>query len=182
MEHIIRERVYPPSEELTPSPKLPTYLCVVLILLTGFTVVSLSARMAAQYTAPPPNPLASFADMLPGQPGSDLEARGFSCYGEDYDYQDAEATCVIDLATGAFTRVGVLISGDNIIRYVTFMTRGNVLRLGDLMLSLGRPEMHRYGQHMEFAWPGTGIVASTHAYTAQYSAFLPLWSISFASH
>jgi hypothetical protein len=182
MEHIIRERVYPPSEELTPSPKPPTYLRVALILLTAFSVMSLGARAVAQHTEPPPNPLASFADLLPGQPGSDLEGRGFSCYEEAYDYGAARDNCLIHLATGAFTRIGLLISKDRTIRQVTFSVRENTLRLGDLMLTLGRPEIHRYGHQMTFYWRSTGIAASTIVYNGQYSAFLPLWSISFASH
>ena len=181
MELIVRERISPQVESLIPPPKLPTYLRVALVLVISITCVSVSIRALAQHTEPPPNPLTSFADLRPGQPGSGMEARGFTCYLEGYDYRDAGEHCFIDLPTGTFTRVALFISEDWIIRYAAFTMRENTLRLGDLMLTLGRPEIHRYGHQTTFKWPGTGIVASTHSYSAQFSAFLPVWSISFTS-
>jgi hypothetical protein len=179
MELIVRERIYPESKRSIPPPKLPVYLRAALILSAAFTVVSLGARAVAQYAQPPPNPLITFADMLPGKSGNGMEARGFSCYSESYDYRATQLHCFVDLPTGNFIRIGLLISQDWVIQSASFTMRGNMLRLGDLMLTLGRAQVSRYGGQTIFNWPGTGITASSFANGAPRSPLLPLWSVSF---
>jgi hypothetical protein len=125
------------------------------------------------------DPFVTLADMLPGQSASGVQAHGFSCYSEAYDYRSTELHCFIDLPTGAFVRIGLFISQAWMIHSAAFTMRGNAIRLGDLMLILGKPQLHRYGRQIIFEWPTRGVTASAFADRSPISPFLPLWSMSF---
>jgi hypothetical protein len=181
VEQIVQERIYPEAQIVTPSTKLPNYWLTAFVLSIVFTVIGLGARVVAQVAQPPPNPLTVFADMLPGKSGSGLEARGFSCYWENDEYQIAKQHCAMPMAAGVFASVGIVVSKDQIIQYATFMLRPNTLLLGDLMLTLGKPTFHRYGESVEFSWPASGVTASGMVGRRKSSPFVPLWIVSFTS-
>ncbi|MEO8606290.1 MAG: hypothetical protein ABI690_00285 [Chloroflexota bacterium] len=179
MEQIVRESICPSVASHIPRRRLPTNLLIVLILLTVFTVISLGVRTLALYLAPSTDPFAFFAEMLPGQSGSAIEGQPFSCYWEDDEYQIARQHCAMQVTTGAFAGVGIVISKAGIIQYATFMLRPNTLLLGDLMVLLGSPTFHRYGADMEFSWPDRGVTASAMVGRQKFSPFVPLWIVSF---
>jgi hypothetical protein len=181
MEQIVQDRVQlrPESHTLPPKYRLLPYLRVIVGMLIGFAAVSLSARTLGQHTARPPDLLAAFADMRPGQPRVDLEAGGFTCYDESYNYYPIKEHCGVYFETGIFTHIELLIMSDGKIRSAAFTVRGNALRLGDLMLVLGNPEVHRNGRQAVFVWRSSGSTASAISNTGLFSPFVSLKSVSF---
>jgi hypothetical protein len=132
----------------------------------------------AQDTVPPPNPFAPFADVFPGQPGNGVEARGFSCVRRPYGAYRGLEDCTCILATGAFSLVEVIIS-EGTIRQTDFTMRGSTLRIGDLAMLWGIPDVHKGVHTPYFYWPGNGILATTISYSGQFSFFLALRSVLF---
>jgi hypothetical protein len=118
--------------------KLPVYLRIAFVLVIGLSASTCGVVVLARSTIQPTSPFASFADVLPRQPRSAIEAWGFTCpqMGEDdYEYHTCY-TCVLWPTAGPFAQVGVVISeGD--IRQTVFTMRPNTLRVGDLMLLWG---------------------------------------------
>jgi hypothetical protein len=127
-----------------------------------FTVASIVPRMLGRNTDPPHIPFAAFADVFPGQPRSGVAARKFSCPMSDFGgYRGrTDEFCYLYLATGVFSRVGTTISKESI-RVIYFTLRDNTLKMGDLMLLLGTPEVRDYGYFSYFRWPQSGATAVT---------------------
>ncbi len=156
--------------------KLPLYGWFMLAVFLGILVMVAAVTALARHMQPPSNPFSAYADIFQRQPRSALVARGFSCSHRAPDNYDI--TCILKPPEGVFSQVSAGFSQD-FIRYTTVMVRENMLRVGDLVALWGRPEVHEYGHVAMFVWPSSGVMASTYAYTGQFSLFLPLWSVAF---
>jgi len=58
--------------------KVPPFLRLICILLTGFAVVTIEVRALALTTTALPNPFLAYSDILPGQSTSAIATRAFS--------------------------------------------------------------------------------------------------------
>jgi len=115
VEHLVRERIYPPARSPIPRPRVSPLVFIVSIMVGGFAVAILGVRAVAQSipTTPAPNPFPAYADVYPGQPMSAVETRGFSCqYSYDLYHRPSdvhrptEASCVFTPASGMFSGSG----------------------------------------------------------------------------
>ena len=178
MEQITRVPRYPQTKLHIPSLWLPPYLLVVLVLVSGFSVVILSIRLLPQ-TAPPPDPFVSFADILPGQSKSDLAEQRFLCSTADHNYvEPLEEVCVFDPPTGIFSTVAVSFVNDVSDGGFLFV-RDGTLKVGDLVKLWGKPRIHQYGYWGQLKWLRSGDMDWTVSYKGRYSLFLPVGSIVF---
>ena len=188
MEHIVRESIYPPAASPIPRLRLSPFLLIVVMMLAGFAVVSISAKVVAQYTPAPQNPFPAYADIFPGQAMSALEARGFSCqYFYDFyhrpteDSPPTEASCFFTPAAGIFLSVKANISAGTLCTLI-FTLRDNTLQVGDLEMLLKMPKLHMMHGSAYFTLPGSFVIARTANYAGEFSLFLPIWSITFTKH
>jgi len=178
VEQIAQERTWHQGKSLTPSLILPPYLRIAFIILSGFATVSVGVGVLAGYRTPL-NPFSIFADVFPGQPRSAVAARGFSCPASFFFITEpglTDETCFLNPTAGPFFQVSVITSQD-LIRHITFTLRENTLTLGDLAALWGMPEVHEYGHAAFFMWSNSGVIATTIAYTGEFSLFLPVRTV-----
>ena len=178
MEQITHSRTRQGASSPYPIPKLPRFVVLVLIVLTGFTVANIGMRAMGQYTVRPPNPFSAFADVFPGEPASAIEAHDFSCVDNNYYGSSAEAHCFFQPAASAFSSVDVLIYQDTILK-TTFLVGENLLQVGDLAVLLETNELQTYPNQVAFVLLGRFVIAQTIAHDGGLSPFLPVWSVSF---
>jgi hypothetical protein len=177
VEQITSYRTRPPGRVLYPIPKLPPYLRLAFIILSGFSVANIGVRAMGQYTLPP-NPFFVFADIFPGQLGTATEGYEFSCVRDYYNPTPLEERCGYNLPTGMFSSINVIIT-QGVIVQTTFVLRDDTFRVGDLMAILEATELRDYGGGVAFLLYWHFIIANTAAHDGQPSLFLPVWSVSF---
>ena len=151
---------------------LPSYVRVVFIVFMGCAVVSVSAVSLARSTPVPSNPFAVYADIFPGQPGGAIQGRGYSCSTGINEYLPNEH-CTLNSASGAFSQIGVVIA-DNAIKNNNFILRGDTLRLGDLMLLWGTPDIQEQIHSVFLFWRRIGVTAIITEYAGYFSLHLPV--------
>jgi hypothetical protein len=171
-------RGLPEWEPAIPASRL---FFMVVMLLTSFSAVSLGVMTLAQQASVPVDPFAAYIDILPEEPKSAVESRGFSCYTHAYKFDPSKRyeTCVLrDTATQAFS--GILVSVTNgIITQSSFIIRNHMHSLGDLMLLLGVP-YHRVGfSTIAFSWRGRIVLAW--ASPGQVVPLRPVWKVIFTN-
>jgi len=172
------------GESQTPSRKPPLYVLLVFILVSGFSAGGAGMRILARNAAAASNPFAVFADVFPGQSRSAVAARGFSCYSAGASASDRDPTdesCILRPESGSLSQVEVLIPGDEI-RRLDFRIHENALRLGDLAVFWGVPEVQRYSRSLYVFWRSLGIFALVVRNTEEFSLFLPVQRVYFFSH
>lgn len=160
--------------------KLPVYLRIALVLVIGLGASTCGVVVLLRSTTQPTNPFASFADLLPRTPRSAIQAWGFVCpqSGEDDFEHYMGSTCILWPTEGLFAQVDVVISeGD--IRQTVFTVSEDTLRVGDLMVLWGTPEIRRYSRSVYLLWRSHRTFAWASDYPGQMSPFLPVWKIYF---
>ncbi len=166
----------------TLSRKLPLYLRMALVLVIGLSASTCGVVVLVRSTTQPTDPFASFIDVFPRKPRSAIEARVFRCppTDEDADEYYTGYTCFLWPAAGPFAQVAAVISEGNI-RQTVFTSRPNTLRVGDLMVLWGRPEIRMYSHAVYLLWRSHRIFAwvSDYAGHGQMSPFLPVWKVFF---
>ena len=144
---------------------------VMSILLMAFTVFT--GRNQA-----PVDPFGSFADILPGQPWNAEKEQRFKCYLNLTPTYEED--CSMNLATGLFLKIQVSVSlptGE--IRKTIFIPRETSLRLGQLAILWGRPEVKVYSGIMNIRWPKAHTVAIPQSDFAKFSYWLPISYVAF---
>ena len=159
---------------------LSPYLLIACVFAVGVTTVS--AKTLAGYTAAPPNPFAAYADILPGQPRSAAVERGFSCpvsffFGNAPS--DTDEMCILNPAAGKFQQVQVSIAR-GVIGQARFIMREDSLKLGDLTILWGVPQVYELDHSLYFAWPGMGVTASSLRHLGRVSPFFSTRIVSFS--
>jgi hypothetical protein len=163
------------------------YMRLMLMVVTGFTVVNIAATVLGGYVEGRPlfNPFAAWVDALLGQPRSVIDARAFSCPISTYNYYVTltEDHCYLTLTGGAIAQVSVYIS-HGFVRHVYFKLRDNTLKVRDLLILWGRSANQNQEKRLlvaRFVWPGSGIEveALTVAYTGQFSPLVPIQWVYF---
>jgi hypothetical protein len=176
MQIATQKSTWPQWDSYKPAPRLSARLLVVFFMLVGFTVVNVGTMVLAGHATTLSNPFSTYADILPGQHRSAVVARGFSC-AMDY-LLSHDQYCTLDLETGISSQVGVVISR-GAVRQTDFYLRENTLRIGDLALLWGTPDL-RYGQSVAtFIWSGSGVSAWGVFSSGRNPLLLPVQGVSF---
>lgn len=160
-----------------PPVRLPFYLRVILLTTSVVAVVVVSWTLLVKITARPQAPFSAYTDVFPGQPHSAVLARGISC-DPDPDLTLTQY-CTHAPSTGPFSLIAMTIS-DGVIRRVNFTVRENTLRVGDLPLAWGQPNIRLYGHSVTLDWPSIGATANAWAQRGRFSYFMPVQRISLA--
>jgi hypothetical protein len=93
VEEITPYRTRPSTRGTSPIPKLPPFLRLVFLILSGFSIANIGVMAMGQYALPPSNPFTAFADIFPGQLRNAIEAHDFSCIDQDYYSHTPEEHC-----------------------------------------------------------------------------------------
>jgi hypothetical protein len=88
-------------------------------------------------------------------------------------------TCTSLLASGNFSQITVLVTQHEI-RQTNFIMRGTALRIGDLIVLWGMPEVKITPYAIHLYWHGRGIHASTLFIPGRYLFFRAVQRITFA--
>ena len=171
------------SSEFDLSLQLTPHLCIFILTAVSLTII-FGTRMAAQSMPSASSPMKAYTGVFPGQPRSAVDAYGFSCSVME-SYADGRPTmesCLLSPAEGDVSSVEVIVS-DNFIALIRFIYSESAVRLGDIMLLLGRPKVHRNGEQMYFTWYDSGVMATSNHLIADKrhtSPTLSLYWISFS--
>ena len=149
--------------------KLTRYLSVMCVVLVGCTAVNLGARSLGQSRAAARNPFFAYVDVLPGQPKSVAIARSFVCPAQIYDTQDEH--CDFRPKSGVFSHVAVDIV-DGTISYGSFTVRNKTLRVGDLVLLWGMPDIEEHGFVVVLRWHHIDTIAMATSSAGKFSLML----------
>ncbi|HLU10635.1 MAG TPA: hypothetical protein VK003_13280 [Oceanobacillus sp.] len=151
------------------SIHLPRLLTVTALMSFGLFVAALALVFVSRSVDTPVNPFAVYADILPGQLWSNMEAHGFECdsYNAGNTYIE---TCSLRPTSGIFSRVSVEPDGDTI-GALMFSIRQNTLTLGDVALAFG---IRLVGQPSRNSWMGGDYSASVWMDMGQFSYFQPV--------
>ncbi len=168
---------YSRSENVIPPLKLLPYLQFAILMVTGFAVATVGARVLAESTIAPIDPFSAYADIFPGQYMRDVQARGFLCNNHSDFYPVHVEFCYFTPLSGRVYGVYVIAS-ENIIRQTTFTMRDDSLKLGDLVLLTESRDLHSYLQEVIF-FSNKGFSISLTDTAAHRYLFRPVWSISF---
>ena len=147
----------------------------IVIMLIGFIFVIVGVQALARIRTEAPDPFFSNADRYIGQPVSAIEAYGFSCSAID-DPQSLH--CISEAVSDTFSEIRV-VSSAGITSEIAFSMQKDAIRIGNLLLTWGAPEIHRYNQSIRFYWRGGRIVAVALRETGLYSPSLPVWKVYF---
>jgi hypothetical protein len=186
VEQILHKRIYPDLRRQFPRFRFSPFVMSVILIVVGFTVVNLGARILGQLGTQPLNPFPDYTDILPGQPASMLETRAFSCWNNNYNYYHShpenhdptEESCIFTPPESVFSSIEV-IRLQGIIRQTTFILRDNALLVGELEKLLDMPTLHRLYRTAYFFLPENFVIAKTAGYLDHFSLFLPVWSVTF---
>jgi hypothetical protein len=171
---------HPLHRASSPIPRLPRFLRLVLIVVSGFTVANVGVRAMGRVTASlPSNPFAAFADIFPGNPGSAIEAYAFACLDNNSYYGNAaEQQCYFYPADSDFSTIDVLIYQGTIIR-TTFLPRESEMTVGDLAVLLETNELTDFSNLSAFVLSENVVISRTATRPGQGSPYLPVLSVSF---
>lgn len=147
----------PRTSSIPKRLRLPSYLRIIFIVLTGNVILVIIWLALARTPALPQNPLAAYADVLPGQPFSNIIGHGWFCAILPGTY----IPCQFRLMTGAFSLIHLYIVSDGNIDGVSFTVRAHALAVGDLILWWGRPTIEMNGRYATLTWPDRGVTALT---------------------
>jgi hypothetical protein len=118
----------------------PLYIWISVIILTGSIILVIGVIIAAHRDIS--NPFSVYGDLFGDDARRAASARGFICRDVGLDNQ-ALALCTQHNTERLFSRLDVWISR-NSANEIGFLLRENTLRLGDLALLWGRPEIRLY--------------------------------------
>ncbi len=160
--------------------KLPVYLRIAFVLLIGLGASTCGVVVLVHSIIQPTSPFASLTDVFPRKPRSAIEAQGFTCppTDEDASEYDTGSTCVLWPKAGPFAQVGVVVA-EGVTRQTIFTMRENTLRVGDLMVLWGKPEIRTYSRSVYLLWRSRRICAWVRDYSGQMSPFLHVWKVYF---
>jgi hypothetical protein len=175
-------------ERISPRPKFkwenPIHvlhplqsLLAVIVIWSGFTVAIITVKMLGQGLDQASNPFAAFADVFPGQPKSAAEARGILCAVSAYEYNPPDDSCMVRHTSGQFSSVSVEIRAE-MITAINFWLREDTLRVGDLILLWGTPDIREFSRSVYLYWQNRDILAIATHETKRFSLLLPVRRIS----
>jgi hypothetical protein len=158
---------------------LPVYIWFIFNLLIGISLIAVLVIIAARREMS--GPFSALRDLFGDDARQAALARGFTC-GDD-GFQNRSQTisgyCVQQNMDQMFSGIYMRMSG-NAADEITFTVRGSMVRLGDLEVVWGSPEIRRYCETMVASWPADdGIVILVVSPTDGFSHFAPILHIYF---
>lgn len=144
-----------------------------------FWLCTLGAILLAKAHEPTPDPFASYASILPGQPDDRAFAPPFVCQegiaaDERFEEDEVWYSCTAAPDVGPFAGIRVIVF-DETIQLVEFTIRENALIAGDLALLWGRPAvMTPSYRWVSVNWPAERALAMVKTDQGQFSYLLPL--------
>ncbi len=159
--------------------RFPWYVSLALFMLTGSAAVVIGLMLAAHREIP--NPFSVYNDLFGDNARQAASARGFTC--RDMGLNGYPLTlCTHHNTEKLFSRLYVWISGDRA-NEISFSLRDNTLRLGDLALLWGKPEIRLYCETFVALWPARHIMGVIkQSRTGQVNYFLPILSVYFTTN
>ena len=165
---------------------IPGRLLTMPLTLTavfGAIIGSMAAFMP--YLVTPANPFAEYADVFPGQSSKGIDHHAFQCAIQPYGAYHApadqpvnsETLCILNPASGAFTRVSVVYSM-GVIHSLSFQVRDASLTIGDLA-ELMDVSVRPFRRSVLFVWHGYVGIAQPATLAARYSVLRRLALITF---
>jgi len=164
---------------------LKTYrLSLVVVLFITMSMATLLTILFAQLgfagREPVVNPFLAYASLFPDQPWTSALAREFLCYDTVMPSPaDVTEECVFRPQTGSLSQVNITV-WDGIIIRLRFAVRENSLRVGDLAMLWGTPDLQSYAQGASlYQWHDHSMVALTSSNGGRFTYFLPVSYIHF---
>lgn len=154
-------------------------LLLVVIFSSAILVINTLAKHLNE--ADVPDPLAEFASVLPGQfiDTLKLEAEGFSCRENTLPSPaDIFQYCTRALPTGLFSQINLTIL-DGIGQGLDLKVREGSLRVGDLSLQWGSPEVRIEGNWVHLSWPNRHVTGLGVSHNGHFTYFQALSHITF---
>ncbi|MBL8120336.1 MAG: hypothetical protein JNJ78_22590 [Anaerolineae bacterium] len=105
----------------------------------------------------------AYADVLPGQPRSAVDAYGFTCRPRSIYYNaPTQNNCVLDLASGPFASIKLIMSPDDQqVERISFFLRDGSFRVGDWELVLGVQHQESFPKVMFYDWQDYFVAVTT---------------------
>jgi hypothetical protein len=171
---------FPKIERITVivGQPLQILLALLCVMSTATLATILFSRLIGQ--EPTVDPFLAYASLFPGQPWGSVLAHEFLCYQSVMPSPaDLSEGCDYHPETGQISQVYVT-TWDGFITRASFTIRDNGLRVGDLALLWGEPELVSFGSGVEsFRWPDRGIVALMLPQNGQDTYFSPVVQVNF---
>jgi hypothetical protein len=168
----------PYAERVTVAVILPRLLCIGHVgLISGFGIVIMGMLVLIHQTNRRANPFMTYSDIFPGNAHVALSAHGFTCWLQDYNYNDSSETrCRLNLKTGAFSHIEA-VHAKGVIRQISFEVRDNALNVGELMTILELAEI-RFRGVVLFTWRGKLGLARIGNPANHFSLFRDVWVVT----
>ena len=160
----------------------PLALLILLPVVSFFSLVVVAIMPGRDVADTHPlDRFAGFSDLFPGQQvdARQIEVAGFSCLLETAPVPaDTSLRCSRDLGTGPFSHVSVVL-WDGVVNQFEVTVREQSLRLGDLVLLWGDPEISVTNSLVMMRWPAAGIIAVGRSFDAPVTYLQTISNISF---
>ncbi|MBC7812372.1 MAG: hypothetical protein H7175_14545 [Burkholderiales bacterium] len=140
------------------SLHFPAYVWIALFVLTGITgLVAGVITMASREIS---DPFSAFSDLFGDDATQAALARGFTCRQSEpgSDLQNSADFCVQRDVDDRFSGIYVYLSA-NIVNEIRFSLQENTLKIGDLAVLWGEPDIRRYCEAVVVSWPNRHIMA-----------------------
>jgi len=164
--------------------QLPVFVWLKLSQFLGVLAIVIGLMAFTRYNEVPLNPFAAYADMLPGAPISAALEHGFSRLSNNSHSPSDGVIEVCDYSPQSelFSRMRVS-TQDGVIKVLILTPHDNTVKLGDLILMWGTPEVHFNTTHVSlvlFLWPAQRASALASTYDQRLIYFLPIQTITFS--
>ena len=167
----------PPQTISVPkSLRLPLYLRIIFIVLTDNVILVIVWLALVRSPVLPQNPFTSFDAIFLGQPWRMALARDFLCLDIVITSSaGVSQECLYQPETGPFSQMRVIVL-DGIIAQLSFVTREDAVRVGDLAQLWGRP--NRKWIHI-YDWPEHRVTVFAPSDNGRFEYFLRVYYITF---
>lgn len=156
-----------------------TFLLMVTLVAVTLVVSAVAKRLGDQ---PLSDPFTAFANVFPGQSldTRTLIAQGFSCKLDSQPSPaDVSELCTRTLASSLFSTINLTV-WDGVVKWLDLKVRENDLRVGDLSLQWGSPEVRIEGTWVHLSWPNHHVTGLGLTYNGRFTYFQVLSHVTFA--
>ena len=158
--------------------RLPAYLRIIFAVLAGNIALVMAWTALVRTPTLRQDPFSSYEYIFLGRLKSDLVVEEYSCQAGPIPR--LMEYCSYAPTAGTFSHIGVMVEGSRII-LVTFTLRENTLRIGDLALWWGKPDVQLMGRVVTLSWPGRGVTTLTiPSHSRRFDYFSPVLHIALA--
>jgi hypothetical protein len=158
--------------------QLPLYMCLMLCLPLGITVIVAGATALTRFQTPG-NPFAAYDDLISGNTqdpafGSNHETLLRAVFDVACTTSLVQKYCYYQPESGPFAVIQFHDLNREGERGIYFDVRDNALTVGDLALLWGRPEITQHENSLVLHWPDQHMSTVVRSDSGQFSYFLPV--------